>query len=649
MANSYDGPRLELEYIVGYNGIPNGLKVHPDRQHLIYSLGNTVIIENIETKKQQTLMGHSLDVSCITVSNTGKYIASGQVTHMGFKADIIIWNYEKRELYKRLQLHKVKIEALVFSPKDTFLLSLGGQDDGSVVVWDVKTKTSICGSPAQLESAGNTMCVAYHETDEYKFFTGGDCTLRVWELDVENRKIKPTDVAMGQYVRICKCIEMKGNYLLCGTTTGDILGVNVETKLFQFHGPGGTNCKKQKNFGCGVTALAHLHDKQMMLIGSGEGEVALVAYNRNKKNEWVFEKKRSWFDENYKKENVSVAAIALRGQGQQFFVGMTNSQIYRFNFADFSCELIKTAHNKSVTDISFSPLMNDAFMTSQLGQIRFWLLKNGRELWRHTEANITCTTVILTPNGQELFTAWDDGKIRGYGHNKNGFCLKFTIEDAHSNGVTALAYTSERKHRIISGGGEGQVRVWSVSEDNKTYSLKENMKEHRGSVSDIKISQDEKTCVSSSHDGTTIIWDMKTHKRSQIVFATTLFKCVVYNREGNQIVTGGTDKKLVYWDVIDGAKIRENDGSESGSINAMDISEDGSLIATGGDDKILKLWDYKKGKVISVGLGHSGNIQRIKISPKNTHIVSVSEDGAILVWKFPQHLVSNQQHREFLS
>ncbi|XP_033751750.1 cilia- and flagella-associated protein 52-like [Pecten maximus] len=646
MAKCYDLPRLELEHIVGYSGISNGLHVHPDEQHLIYSLGVTVIIENIETKKQQTLMGHSGNVSCLTVSNSGKYIASGQAIHMGFKADIIIWDYKKKELYARLKLHKVKIEALAFSPNDNYLLSLGGQDDGSVVVWNVNTKNSICGERAQLKSAGNTMAVGYHESNENIFFTCGDRTLRVWDLDVENRKIKPVDVNMGQFNRICKCIQMKGDYLLCGTTTGDILGVNKDTKLLQFHGPGGPNIKKQKNFSCGVTALAHVFDKQM-LVGSGAGEVALVTYSLNKKNEWVFEKKRSWLDQSSKDENVAVASIALRGKGHQFFVGMTNSQIYKFNFADFSCELIKTSHFKKVTDIAFPSRTNELFVTSQLGQIRFWLTAaGGKEILRHTIANMTCTSLALTEDGSMVYTAWDDGKIRGFcfAKGKNGLSLKpmFVINDAHSNGVTALACTSDGIC-IISGGGEGQVRLWNVScgsnNDNATTSLIHNMMEHKGSVSAIKISKDDKSCVSSSHDGTTIIWDLQSKRRLQIVFANTLFKCVVFNREENQIVTSGTDRKLVYWDKKDGSRIRVLDGSESGSINAMDITEDGSIIATGGDDKILKLWNYDKGEVISVGLGHSGNIQRIKISPDNSSIVSVSDDGAILVWKFPRHLL----------
>jgi len=36
-----------------------------------------------------------------------------------------------------------------------------------------------------------------------------------------------------------------------------------------------------------------------------------------------------------------------------------------------------------------------------------------------------------------------------------------------------------------------------------------------------------------------------------------------------------------------------------------------------------------------IGLGHSAPITRVKISPDERHIISVSEDGAILRWEFP--------------
>ncbi|KAH9509794.1 Cilia- and flagella-associated protein 52 [Bulinus truncatus] len=50
---------------------------------------------------------------------------------------------------------------------------LSGQDDGSVVVWNMVTKEPICGSPAQVMSAGVTTCLAASKVSDDVFVTGG--------------------------------------------------------------------------------------------------------------------------------------------------------------------------------------------------------------------------------------------------------------------------------------------------------------------------------------------------------------------------------------------------------------------------------------------------------------------------------------------
>jgi len=85
------------------------LVLHPDNEHIIYPLGTTLVVRHIITRSQQFLRGHDNDISVITVSNTGKYIASGQKTHMGFQADIIIWDFDTLESIQRFKLHKVLI------------------------------------------------------------------------------------------------------------------------------------------------------------------------------------------------------------------------------------------------------------------------------------------------------------------------------------------------------------------------------------------------------------------------------------------------------------------------------------------------------------------------------------------------------------
>ena len=39
-----------------------------------------------------------------------------------------------------------------------------------------------------------------------------------------------------------------------------------------------------------------------------------------------------------------------------------------------------------------------------------------------------------------------------------------------------------------------------------------------------------------------------------------------------------------------------------------------------------------------MGVGHSGEVTAVKISPDGKTIVSVSADGAILRWRFPEEL-----------
>lgn len=51
-------------------------------------------------------------------------------------------------------------------------------------------------------------------------------------------------------------------------------------------------------------------------------------------------------------------------------------------------------------------------------------------------------------------------------------------------GVTALACTSDSCY-IVSGGGEGQVRIWDITP--KGQYMKEALKEHKGAVTCIKI------------------------------------------------------------------------------------------------------------------------------------------------------------------
>ena len=50
---------------------------------------------------------------------------------------------------------------------------------------------------------------------------------------------------------------------------------------------------------------------------------------------------------------------------------------------------------------------------------------------------------------------------------------------------------------------------------------------------------------------------------------------------------------------------------------------------------LLQLWLYNEGEVTHTGMGHSGNITKVRVAPDGRHIVTVSADGGILRWKLP--------------
>lgn len=648
---------LELHAIIGFAGeVPDGLLVNSDREHLIYPVGNTIVVEEIKednggrkaaprkgkgggkctpedpTLPQELLSGHNGAVSCLAVSKSGKYLASGEKTHMGFKAVIIIWDFERRSILHNIAtVHKVKVEALAFSPNDKYLVSLGGQDDGNMVVWDVKSGEAICGSPAGTPSAGTTFAVVYANLNDKKFVTGGDNTLRVWDLDVENRKIRPRDVVLGKAKRTVKCIQMAkdDSVFYCGTTTGDILEVIEKNCLLLDYGP-----KDNDLLGCGVLAIRILKTGEF-LVGAGDGTVAII-----KKEKEKFKKTQSI------KLDSGVSSIALRGEGHQFFVGTKKSQMYMFSYTQFEASRsasaktkpvgispvrVKTCHYSPVNDVIFPSDCSDLFLTCAKSEIRIWSTKTNQEIVRITVPNMTCNALAIMQGGHVIISGWNDGKIRGFTPESGK--LLYEIDNAHNKGVTAVATTFSRDE-VISGGGEGEVRLWSIGE--RTCKLKDAMKEqHKGEVTAIKVRKNDSECVSASKDGTCIVWDLETMVRRTIVFANTMFKAICYSPDESQIITAGTDRKIMYWETYDGNQIRELEGSRQGSIDGMDISTDGRHFVTGGDDKEVLVWKYDEGLVTHIGTGHGGGIAGVKICPNQKWIITIGTDGSILRWKYP--------------
>ena len=179
--------------------------------------------------------------------------------------------------------------------------------------------------------------------------------------------------------------------------------------------------------------------------------------------------------------------------------------------------------------------------------------------------------------------------------------------------VTAVAMTSDGK-RLITGGMDGRVRVWNVG--GKGQVMEMSFKEHKKDVTSIRVSHNDEECITSSADGSCLIWNLRRASRANALFASTVFRTILYHPDESQLLTCGSDRKLSYWDTTDCTAIRVIEGSTE-EIRSIDIEKEGKLFASGGADRLVKVWLYDEGEVVASGAGHSGTITKVCISPDN--------------------------------
>ena len=63
------------------------------------------------------------------------------------------------------------------------------------------------------------------------------------------------------------------------------------------------------------------------------------------------------------------------------------------------------------------------------------------------------------------------------------------------------------------------------------------------------------------------------------------------------------------------------DGSDSGELNALAIYAEGEHFISSGNDKVIKVWDYDEGINYFQGIGHSGEVTKVRIQSHSKKVM----------------------------
>lgn len=657
-------------YCTGVGGFPNGLIYTRDNNHLIYALGLTVVIKDLRLNKQAFLHGHSDVITCLALSHDETKLASGQQSKSrGNKAPVILWDLssalegmndatdQSNKYIHHLSLHMGKVQDLCFSARDTYLYTIGGQDDNSLVCWDVESGEPVCGTPAGEDS---TLAIQAMNLPEHEdiVVTGGNYSITLWRVDRKYRKFHPLKANLGNLKRIVSCLVISPDDRIayCGSKTGDILEIILDCDLTRdncLFPPVGSQKPRysrssKERFSQGIRCLrvvpshggengaSRLH----LLVGAGDGSLGRLRAIQDLRSGGM--NTTPMPTDQVEKLQGSVTSISGDSSGR-FYVGTAQSNMYSMNMDEtgtMTADLKASCHYDGINDVVFpksrsrdSKENSQIFLTCSKNDIRIWNAEKVQEILRIQVPNLTCNCIDLTEDGDTIVSGWDDGKIRAF-YPESGK-LKFVIQDAHNESVSAISVCNNDSHdgrewRLISGGKDGRVRVWRVTPARQT--MEASMKEHRGQVNSIHILSDNSACVSSSADGSCIVWNLDSYVRTKAMFASTVFRRILYHPDESQMLSCGSDRRVTYFDSYDGEAIRILEEAADGEMLALHIEKSGAVFVTGGRDSILKVWHYDNGEPIALGKGHSADINVAKITPDSNSIITGGSEAAIMIW-----------------
>ena len=108
-------------------------------------------------------------------------------------------------------------------------------------------------------------------------------------------------------------------------------------------------------------------------------------------------------------------------------------------------------------------------------------------------------------------------------------------------------------------------------------------------------------------------------------------RCVSFSPDGTRAISGGADRTVDVWDVVNNRKIIRLPKQNS-SVYAVSFSPDGKCCLSGNHDAILCLWDIETGQEIRRFEGHEAPIRGVTFSPDGKFALSASDDKTVRWW-----------------
>lgn len=186
------------------------------------------------------------------------------------------------------------------------------------------------------------------------------------------------------------------------------------------------------------------------------------------------------------------------------------------------------------------------------------------------------------------------------------------------------------------GRGKPYLKIWNIDTLQEPFPFKA---EHTGKIRSVAFSTGGEQVATGGQDKRVILWNAATGRIWRELHTGTLVQAIACAPQGRMLAVAGQDKGadvLQIWDYA-GERLLATKPSPHGTCGCLAFNRDGTLLASGSGSKIL-LWNPDSHVLLATLEGHSQDVTSLAFSAEGGILATGSNDQTMRLWDVTRFL-----------